>query len=354
MTSAQPFEYKPYEQGVLGVLLVTWKMELQTPLIVRATHGAAVMQGIPRKKGRGSNVAIAWEDAEQKRKEKINGQAKYSQLTDFNYHFTVQEGKIEPEYQIPASSVRGTLRNAAIKCLVEKIEDRRAFTVKIKKGQTMEDVEAQINNARKILREQHDGWHDILTLFGCAFDPLPGETPPLTWAGRMRLDTTLDALRSLPSIDCVGTQIKTGPLNIHGHVMVRNPIDRVSMSAKEGGLHFNLEMSPGEVFTVDMRILNPCAEDLRLLNMWHGDINEGYIRFGGLTSQGRGRVEIIQENYELYVSQTSLLYPEIVGLGKPDQASGTMLDNIWRGAEFTNIAELNQLKINQLSQKAGA
>ena len=353
MNSSQSFEYKPYDQGVLGALIVRWKLELMTPLIIRATHTSAMMQSVPKRKGRGTQVEIAWEDAEKKREEKTDGQDKYSQLTDFNYHFIVQNDEIAPLYHIPASSIRGTLRNASIKCLV-KIDDRRAFTLKIKKDQTMEELEAQIIKARKILREQLDGWYDILTLFGSAFDPLPGDTSPLTWAGRMRLETTLYPSTLSPAIDCVETQVNSGPNNIRGHVMVRNPIDRVSMSAREGGLHFNLEMSPGEVFGIDMRILNPCAGDVRLLSMWHEDISEGYIRFGGLTSQGRGKAKIVEENYRLYVSRSSSMYPLADAADKPDQAKDTLLEDIWRGMEFTKITELSKLDINQLKQTVGA
>ncbi len=353
MTSSQSFEYKPCEQGVLGTLLVRWKMKLVTPLMIRATHSSAMMQNASKRKGRGTKVEIAWEDAEKKRKEKVDGQDKYSQLTDFNYHFTVQNNEIAPLYHIPASSIRGTLRNASIKYLV-KIDDRRAFTLKIKEGQTMEELEAKIIKARKILREQLDGWYDILTLFGSAFDPLPGDAPPLTLAGRIRLDTILHSSASPPAIDCVETQVNSGPNNIRGHVTVRNPIDRVSMSAREGGLHFNLEMSPGEMFGIDMRILNPCASDVRLLSMWYEDISEGYIRFGGLTSQGRGRVEIVEENYNLYVSRSSSMYHLVEAAGKPDRAKNTLLEDIWRGMEFTKITELNEFYNDQLKQTGGA
>ncbi|MBN1227554.1 MAG: hypothetical protein JXA79_11230 [Deltaproteobacteria bacterium] len=352
MTGSQPFQYKPYEQGVLGTLSVKWELELITPLMIRATHPSATMQSMPKKKGRGTHVEIAWENADEKRKEKINGHEKYSQLTDFNYSFEVQNHQVVPTYHVPASSIRGTLRNAAIKFLVE-MDDRRAFSLKIKDSQTMEEVKAQIIKAHDILREQRDGWHDILTLFGSAFDPLPGETPPLTWAGRMRLDTAVHPSSTSSTIDCVDTPVSTYPGTIRGHVMVRNPIDRVSMASREGGLHFSLEMSQGEKFGINMRILNPCAGDIRMLNIWREDISEGYIRFGGLTSQGRGRVKIVKENYQLYVSRSSSMYPIFEAMKKPDLAKDTLMEGIWRGMAFMTITELNKLDINLLKQTEG-
>lgn len=355
MSAIQPFQYKPYQQGVLGALWVQWLLELKTPLLIRANQTAAMRQGIVGKKGRGTEVEIAWENAERKLEEKVKNQSKYSQLIDFNYHFAVQNRQVTPLYHIPASSVRGALRNAAIKRLVE-IDNRRAFTLKIKKGQSMKELEEQVKKARELLEQQRDGWYDVLSLFGCAFDPLPGDTPPLIWAGRLRLDTALETASASPTIDCVDSEVPSEVKNMRGHVMVRNPIDRVSMSAKEGGLHFALEMSPGQQFRISMHILNPCSSDTRLLNMWREDLNDGYVRFGGLTSQGRGKAEVVEENYRLYLSRSCALYPDIAAklktAGSTDLAKNDLLEGIWQGVELS-LPELSELDFSKLKMPEG-
>jgi CRISPR/Cas system CSM-associated protein Csm3 (group 7 of RAMP superfamily) len=355
MTNQQPFQYNPFEQGVFGVLCADWELETETPLLIRANEEAAFKQDNKGKqKGRGTSVALEWENAKTKLPESGQGESEYSHLTDFNYHFTAANGKAIPAYHIPASSVRGALRNAAIKRLIE-MDDRDAFTIpKKEKGMIeKEELEKLVARARKLLEEKRNGWYDVLTLFGSAFDVNPQDDHPLTWASRLRLNVQILSVGGSKSIDGLGQELSVGPGNLLGHVTVRNPIDRVSMSAKEGGLHFALEMSKGEQFKVEMCILNPCGTDARLLSLWRDDIIDGFIRFGGLTSQGRGRVKILKEGYCLFVSRSSALYPEVEAGNKPDLAKNKPLEGIWRGVEFASLAELNKLNLDQLNVIGG-
>lgn len=344
MSDHQAFEYKPFAQGVIGILNTDWTLRTLTPLSIRANMDMAVKQGDRKmKKGRGTGVVLEWENAEEKLPKKRRLESEYSHLTDFNYHFVTSDGAISPVYHIPASSIRGTLRNAAIKRLVE-MGNRRAFTIrKEEDGKTdLTEMTHQMEAARKLLVEHRDGWFDILSLFGSSLDLVPGETHPLTWAGRLRLGVAIPFSTNGKPIDCVGNRISAGPGNIRRHVAVRNPLDRVSMAAKDGGLHFALEMSEGERFEIKMHILNPCRNDVHLLGLWLNDIRDGFIRFGGLTSQGRGRVEVVHERHFLFASPSSDIHSKIEKSGKPDLTKDTLLDGIWRGAECSS-EELMQL-----------
>jgi len=339
---------RPFEKGVLGMLSCTWDVVLQTPLVIRsASHKAAFKQQADKeKKGRGMDVDFNWQNAESKLNKNDSKHKEYSEVTDLNYHFFIENNQMKVEYHIPASSIRGALRNAAIKRLVEQ-EVREAFT--IKKAMTLAEIEEKLNNARRQLEERKNGWFEILSLFGIAFDILPEDDNPLTWCGRMRLMTEMKKNSINKPIECSGQQIQSadGPRNIKRHITVRNPLDRVTMAAKEGGLHFGSEMSEGETFQIHFHILNPKPSDLDLLKLWHDDINDGFLRFGGLTSQGRGRVKIENQSYRLFVSAASSLFAYLKSLGKSDIAKDTLYDGFWFGAELS-YEELRKLDLMKL------
>ncbi len=90
-----------------------------------------------------------------------------------------------------------------------------------------------------------------------------------------------------------------GPDNAKLHIKTRNPLDRVTQSAKEGGLHSFLEFSPGQELNVTISIRDPQPFDYKLLECWEKEIEEGMIRFGGLTGIGRGRVSFINNKDEV-------------------------------------------------------
>lgn len=335
----------PFPNGVAGALHGSWVLLLKTPLFIR--HGAKAaykQQSRDLKKGRGNKIEFSWNnggDAEE-----------WSEIADFNYHFQVQEDQtLAVEYSIPASTIRGALRQWAIKSLID-FSERRAFNIPKKQEMTGKELSALMASARQTLQKDKNYWYDILSLFGSAYDLNPEADDPLTWAGRMRLTTRIlngAAGREFDGISA-GSGANQGPSNIKRHVNVRNPLDRVTMAAKQGGLHFGLEMSEGEQFQVDFHIVNPKPNDLQLLNLWCNDIHEGYIRFGGLTSQGRGRVAVAAEVYRLYLPPTAPLYPQVKQLAKPDLAKGTIFEGVWRGAELTR-QELLKLEIEKLDNE---
>ncbi len=330
--------FKPFAHGVMGVLHGHWQLELQTPLLIRQ-GSASVFKQKPasHKKGRGQDAAWLWGSSQ--------AGDEWSQITDFNYQFLIDEKNLlQVEHSIPASSIRGALRNWTIKQLLLR-ERWRDFSLDNKVEKTEVELSALMQQARQRLEDTKNRWRDILSLFGSAYDLNPETDDPLTWAGRLRLKTQIPPA-SGKTIDMVAAT--NGPENINRHVNVRNPLDRVTMAAKDKGLHFALEMSEGEMFEVDFHILNPKRADVELLVVWCEDLESGYLRFGGLTSQGRGRVTIAKETYQLFVSVASPLFEEVKKQGKHDLAQNTLFSDIWIGATLENRTDLTKFDFSKL------
>ena len=341
--------YRPFENGVMGIMQVDWWLKLVSPLTIRNGQISAFKQSSGGK-GRGTDLDLEWENPKQK---ESNNQ--YSQITDFNYHFVVKEDSIYPEYHIPASSIRGALRNAAIKRLV-KFDDRNLFLLPNlldKNVKLVEKIEKQIAKAKIILKERRQYWFDILSLFGNVFDIDPDEDDPLTWAGRLRINTAIPEAGSPQPVECIDQEIllPEGPRNVRTQAAVRNPLDRVTMGAKEGGLHSWLEMSEGEEFNVTMQVLNPTNFDIQILNLWREDINDGFIRFGALTQLGRGKVFIAKENYRLFISRASSLWLELDvteadNLVDPE----SIFDQLWSGKSYSTLQDILKIDFTKLTQ----
>ena len=330
--------FKPFANGVLGVLRGHWQLELKTPLLIRQGRMSDFKQKPQEhKKGRGQDAAWVWRDPLKN--------DEWTQIADFNYHFLIDKAdKLQVEHSIPASSIRGALRNWTIKQLLQR-KRWRDFSLEKKAEKIDAELSALMKQRRQELEDIKNRWRDILSLFGSAYDLNPKTDEPLTWAGRMRLKTQIPAATG-KTID--GVAASNGPQNINRHVNVRNPLDRVTMAAKDKGLHFALEMSEGETFEVDFHILNPKPVDVELLALWCDDLEAGYLRFGGLTSQGRGRVKITTENYQLYVSSASPLFAEIKKRGKPDLAQKELLADLWTGLALKERAELTSFDFSKL------
>jgi len=321
---------KPFINGIQGTLCGSWDIKLMTPLIIRQGSKAAWQtQSASDKKGRNQGIRFSWLDAQRK----IEND--WSEVTDFNYYFSISEDQLAVQYAVPASSIRGALRQWSIKNMIEQNE-WNTFDVPKKEELTNINIIEYIEKAIATLNDQKNRWADILCLFGCAYDLDPKISDPLAWAGRLRLNTSIPVQEN-KAFDVQGSwasQTIDGPNNINRHVTVRNPLDRVSASAKEGGLHQFMEMSEGEKFKVEFHILNPSKVDLEMLELWVTDINAGYLRFGALASQGRGRVEIESHEYKLFISPSSSL-AHYLDHEKPDLATGSLFEGIWRGYQLS-------------------
>lgn len=334
-------DYKPFADGVTGVLHVKWGLALTSPLFIRGTTVAAFKNtSATSSKGRGDSLEINWD---------VDGEAyasknkSYSQITDFNYVFEVNNGSVSVKYDIPASSVRGTLRSAAISRLIQ-LDDRHAFTISKFEEKTPEVkkfLTDQVSKAKERLQSKKDFWFDILSLFGLTLEIDENDTDPMTWAGRLKISTDISVNAGGNRLTYAGAEVpnSAGPGNITTNISVRNPLDRVSMGAKDGGLHNWLEMSEQQHVMIDMQILNPRKNDFKLLSLWKDDIDAGFIKFGGMTSQGRGKAKVMMENYNLYVSPKSPHHSFLTGLNKHDKALNSDLSGIWDGASVT-LSEL--------------
>ena len=336
----------PFPEGIYSALLCRWTLTLKTPLVIRhGSSGSYKNNKEGYKKGRGQEKEFLW-----KEKEPGEDEHTWTGVADFNYQFSINAaGELTVNYSIPPSSIRGALRQWAIKQMVER-DQRSHFQSPKLDGFSEEEKESflkQISEALKYVEDTGHNWHHILSLFGNTFDFMPEEleeNEPMTWAGRLKITTLIKpcikeekSKEEYGSID--GIKIKhmptNAPDNIQRHINVRNPLDRMTMAAKNQGLHHALEMSPGQEFEVELHILNPSLKDIEMLMLWEDDINDGFLRFGGLTSQGRGRCELGSADateYKLYASGTSALARHIASGEKTEDK---ILDGFWVGASFT-------------------
>lgn len=317
----------PFPQGVISLIKCTWTLELKTPLVIRASTNASIHNN-EGKKGREKTNDFRWE------KESSNN-SDWTAIRDFNYEFAVgEDNKLVARYSIPGSSIRGALRQWTIKALV-KDDELSLFTLpKLEKDDTIGRAIRMIN-ARVAVENPDNCWHDVLSLFGIAYDLNPGVDEPLIWSGRLEMGsvTLPDGEGKTDGFRYDASEVNScAPKNIGTHVKTRSPLDRVTMAAKKGGLHSVIEMSEGQTFTLEFRIVNPRQNDLKILKLWKRDIDAGFIRFGGLSSQGRGKAKIVSDAYQLYAVCNTPLGKEIGDLCKPEIAHD--FAGIWAGAEL--------------------
>ena len=336
----------PFSEGIHSALHSLWTLTLKTPMVIRHGSSASYKNNYDGyKKGRGQEKEFSW-------KEKETGQNEntWTGVADFNFQFSIgSDGELTVDYSIPPSSIRGALRQWAIKQMVH-IDQRAHFQSPNIEGFNEEEKESflkQISEAREYVADTGHNWHHILSLFGNTFDFMPEEleeNEPMTWAGRLKITTIIkpgiieeESKEEYGSID--GIEIKhmptNAPDNIQRHINVRNPLDRMTMGAKNQGLHHALEMSPEQVFDVELHILNPNIKDIEMLELWEDDINDGFLRFGGLTSQGRGRCMLSRVEYNLYASVKTALADQIVLVKKQSVIDENVFDGFWSGATFT-------------------
>lgn len=332
----------PFPQGVTSLLKCTWTLELKTPLVIRASTSASIRnKSRVQKKGRDKQYDFRWEEPIDEKE--------WAAVRDFNYEFQAIENedngstdefklKLQARYSIPGSSIRGALRQWMIRTLVKDDEMRLFSLPKLVTGESIEKAE-RMTKARKAVEDPENRWHDILSLFGIAYDLNPGVNDPLIWGGRLEMGTV-----ALPKQEYMpedyrydksdeGKKVNViAPKNIKQNLKTRSPLDRVTMAARSGGLHSGLEMSEGQMLNIEFRILNPKPNDLKIIKLWKRDIDAGFIRFGGLTSQGRGKVKIERDSYSLFAVCKTPLGKAIGELGKEEIAEE--FAGIWTGAEL--------------------
>ncbi|NTV92580.1 MAG: hypothetical protein HGA72_04690 [Chlorobiaceae bacterium] len=333
----------PFPQGVSSLLKCTWTLELKTPLVIRASTNASIhnkKNGKP--KGRDKQYDFRWEEPAN-----VQGQKdEWSAVRDFNYEFNAVKNDdsstkeefpfvLKARYSIPGSSIRGALRQSLIHSLIMDGEQQLLFSLpkldQILSGEKSKRMAA----ARGSVEKEQNYWHDILSLFGIAYDLNPGVDKPLIWSGRLEMGSVKlpDGLGKTEGFQYEASEVNScAPNNIDKHVKTRSPLDRVTMAPKESGLHTCIEMSEGQAFLLEFRILNPKPNDIKILKLWKRDLDTGFIRFGGLSSQGRGKVGINSESYSLFAEQNSPLGKAIRELKRVEIADE--FAGIWNGAEI--------------------
>ena len=351
----------PFPQGVTSLLKCTWTLELKTPLVIRASTSASIRnKGRAQKKGRDKQYDFRWEEPIDEKE--------WSAVRDFNYEFQAIENddsgskdefklKLQARYSIPGSSIRGALRQWTIRTLVKDDEIRLFSLPKLVTGESIDKAE-RMTKAHKAVIEPENRWHDTLSLFGIAYDLNPGVNDPLIWSGRLEMgavelpiqEYTPEYYRYDESDE--GKKMNViAPKNIKQNLKTRSPLDRITMAARSGGLHSSIEMSEEQHFTLEFRILNPKPNDLRILKLWKRDLDAGFIRFGGLTSQGRGKVNVVDDVYSLYAAINTPLAEVIRKVGTEEIAQE--FDSIWTGAKLdfnTLLSEDIMVTLNAIHQ----
>ena len=350
----------PFPQGLTSLLKCSWTLELITPLVIRASTNASIHnKNRTQKKGREKQYDFRWEEPIDEKE--------WAAIRDFNYEFQAIENddngskdefklKLQARYSIPGSSIRGALRQWTIRALVKDDEMRLFSLPKIVTGESIDKAE-RMTKARKAVNDPENRWHDILSLFGIAYDLNPGVNEPLIWSGRLEMGTVELPEQEYAPEDYRYDESDKGkkvniiaPKNIKQNLKTRSPLDRVTMAARSGGLHSGIEMSEEQHFTLEFRILNPKPNDLRVLKLWKRDLDAGFIRFGGLTSQGRGKVKIVNDAYSLFAACNTPLAEAIKKLGKEDIAQD--FTGIWTGAELDFESLFRSETMETLNEKS--
>jgi len=266
-----------YASGIHSVLLATWKLTLATPLVIRSGTISGFKSGDNQPKSRYQGAAYRWNEKQD---------PDFNNLGDLNMEVTIAEDQARPVYRIPAKSLRGALRTWTLARLappevknllarLPELDDEKATAcITDCSGRAVADY--------------------LRGLFGLAGKDV-GETEGLSSRGRLSLNSGPilaekdDLTLSYAPLPIVGNP---GPTNGRRQVAVRGPVCRFTQAAKHGGLHQYLEFAAGQAFEANLRIVNPQAEDHELLEWWRHELNAGFLRLGGLSSIGRGRLKV--------------------------------------------------------------
>lgn len=314
-----------YKSGIYGVLKVNWTLRCETPLAVR--NGKSIQyktRDEKRTKSRGKGVSFEWQQPNS------SSDAEHT-VAALHFGYRVEDGQLKAIHFIPPSSLRGSLRSWTINHIVQP-NFRRKMSPPKKEDEAK--TQEYLDNLQDALNKSSSGYPWIASMFGLALETRVGEEG-IANAGRLSMETKpFENAHPQPiAINGEPEQTLAGPNNAQRHMVVRNPLDRMTHASKEKGLHQFLEFSRGESFEVQMTIRNPINSDLGLLSLWRRELNDGLLRLGALSSIGRGRVYITGEEYQLWLGPDA---PEIVdpkelsSIEKPGDALATL----WNGYEI--------------------
>lgn len=287
------YNHQIYASGVYGVLKAHWKFRCETPLAIRNGLSISHIDG-SQNKNRGVGQRFMW------RPPNDNDDSE-SKVAALHYGYKVVNNNVEAYHFVPPSSVRGALRSWTINHLILPSYRTNIAPPEKKEESETKNYTAKIQQA---LADPKSGYQLIASLFGQAFDTRD-DIENLSNAGRLKIETTWFSTAKAQPISVNGILEDdglVGPINANRQMTVRNPLDRITHASKEGGLHHFLEFCKGETFEVNMTVVNPQSSDLGLLSLWQREINDGLLRFGALSSIGRGRVSIQESDHKIQLN----------------------------------------------------
>lgn len=290
---------------ITGIAKITWKLDTVTPLCIKSGTTSVWKQATS---GNHNVSKLRQVDAAFDFFKKTETEGT---ISDFYYDAFIKDGdELKIRYRIPPSSVRGALRNYTIKRLVPKEYWNAGLTLALDEDAPEEMQEQERKEYNQKLNEalRNPGWHLIQNLFGLAMDSSDESLEDESVAGRLQI--MVDELEEYADSDFREIVISDGfspelfkPGSTHGRMIftTRNPIDRITHAARGGGLHSFMELAPGNSFSVTLQIVNPRPADLGFVAFWEQAIDHGLLRLGGLTSVGRGRLNVRSTDIRLFL-----------------------------------------------------
>lgn len=298
-----------YFQPITRLAVFDWHFKLVTPMLIRSTEKAYICQSPirndpetrrPKKIGKAKGKEMEFTIEPQTNKEK------WADVTLPNLEIVFVDDKPELRYAIPPSSIRGAIRNWVINQLVED-GNRDAFIMLKKDDYSKKEQKQHREHKMELVTDKNSGWPYIINLFGYALDtgdetavppnvpkPEPGRAGRLRFSGGKLNDNYQN-----PRVQGEwkkGVDHKWDPPNARRHVKMRNPLDRITMASKDGGLHSFIEFAPDMEFSIKIELRQPELRDLLMFAVCRHEIEEGMIRFGALSAAGRGRVSVLDSS----------------------------------------------------------
>jgi CRISPR/Cas system CSM-associated protein Csm3 (group 7 of RAMP superfamily) len=306
-----------YADGVHSVLLAEWEMLCSTPLVIRNGYQIAYTDSA-KNKTRYHNLNLKWRNKENQEYE----------VSSLYYGYEICNGQVCSFHFVSPNSIRGALRSWSIRNFV--LPDLY-LAMNPASSKDEDAVASHKACVMKGLARSDTGCELIASLFGLAADE--GESDMPSNAGRLTIETERFTETGLCPVDVGGASMITtgGPGNVRREMTARNPLDRMTHASVDGGLHRFLEVARGARFKVHLRIINPLDCDLGLLGLWVRELNDGMLRIGGLSSIGRGRMEVKKQAYNLWrrPNAPKLQGHALIGEEVSSNNSNDIMDGIW-------------------------
>ena len=313
----------PFQNGINSIFRVEWNLELETPLVVRNGRKFS-WDNSDNSKDRNNIIKVDWS----------NPKTYPHEVMDLHAEVVIKNKKAMTKYTIPANSIRGVLRDWTIKHLITERQKWRWTLFETLEGDLLEQAVAE-------LQKHMNGFSLLCDLFGMILGSQES-TDSLAQCGRLQISCEKFENESNPGMITIGklnNNSNLGPNNVSRQINQRGPVDRITHGAVSGGLHTFLEFSKGQNFTVNLSIVNPTTLDIELVTLWQREINTSMIRFGAITSIGRGKVKIGNNpKFYIHALKSSEIVKELSTKNiKPQigpQTEADILDELWDRYEF--------------------